>query len=802
MADRIKGITIEIDGDTTGLSKALKSVNSDLKAAQNGLNDVNKLLKLDPGNVELLRQKQEYLNDAIGSTEEKLQKEKEALEQMKSADGFDKNSEQAKALERQIVADEQALKSLQDQSKEFGSVGAQQFKLVGEKVQAVGEKMTSVGTTMTKNVTAPIVGVGALAIKSFKDVDAGMDIIVQKTGASGDALADMKAQLEDIATTIPVGFDEAGTAIGEVNTRFGVTGDELEQLSTQFLKFAQLNGTDVTNAVDSSQKALSAFGLSAKDAIPLLDTLNSVGQKTGVDMETLLSGLVSNSAAFNEMGLSIDQAAQFMGEMEVSGADASAVMSGLQKALKSATKDGVPLNQALSDLQNTIVNGTDSMDGLTAAYDMFGKSGAQIYEAVKNGTIDFQNLGTAAADTAGSVSDTFEGTLNPMDEWTTAMNAAKIAGADLGSAIQTSAAPVLQELVGILKEITAGFRALTPEEQQAIVKAAAVVAAAGPIIAVGGKLVGGISALIKIIPVLGGAMEAVGAVITGAAVPAIGSLIAAIAPVALVAAGVVAAVGALIVIGVTLYQNWDNVKAKLLAIWDALKTGVSERWNAMKQSITEAWTNVKESTSETWNNIKTKLSETWSNLKEKSSETWSNIKENASKNWEAMKSTMATVLDSIKKTASDKLDALKKKFTDIFDKVKETVHNAIERVKSIMNFQWSLPHLKLPHISISGGFSLMPPSAPRFSISWYRKAMQDGVLFTSPTVLQTPYGMKGFGDAGAEIVLGLDRLRELVGKSNTTINVYGAAGQSEEVLAQIIMQKLALMEQREAAGAL
>ena len=129
MADRIKGITIEIDGDTTGLSKALKGVNSDLKTAQSGLNDVNKLLKLDPGNVELLRQKQGYLNDAIGATEEKLQKEKEALEQMKNSDGFDKNSEQAKALERQIAADEQALKSLQDQSKEFGSVFKQEIRL-------------------------------------------------------------------------------------------------------------------------------------------------------------------------------------------------------------------------------------------------------------------------------------------------------------------------------------------------------------------------------------------------------------------------------------------------------------------------------------------------------------------------------------------------------------------------------------------------------------------------------------------------------------------------------------------------
>ena len=104
--DRIKGITIKIGGDTTELSRSLENVNRDLKNAQISLRDIDKLLKLDPTNVELLRQKQQYLNTAIDATKEKLAKEKEALEQLKNSEGFDKNSEQAKALERQITADE------------------------------------------------------------------------------------------------------------------------------------------------------------------------------------------------------------------------------------------------------------------------------------------------------------------------------------------------------------------------------------------------------------------------------------------------------------------------------------------------------------------------------------------------------------------------------------------------------------------------------------------------------------------------------------------------------------------------
>lgn len=684
MADRIKGITIAIDGDTTGLSKALKSVNSDLRTAQNGLRDVDKLLRLDPGNVDLLRQKQGYFNDAITATEEKLKTEREALEQMKNADGFDKNSEQAKALERQIIADEQALDSLKKQAKDFGSVASQQFKLAGDKVKEVGDKISGVGTAMSTHVTAPIVAVGAASLAAFKEVDAGMDIIVQKTGATGEAFESMRGIAENIATTLPVDFETVGTAIGEVNTRFGATGDQLEELSTQFVQFAELNGVDVTNSIDSAQKALSAFGLGAGEAGNLLDVLNATGQATGAGMDSLLNGLIQNGTAFQEMGLSIEQATVFMGQMETSGANSETVMNGLRKALKNAAEDGVPLNDALSQLQETILNGANGVDGLTAAYDMFGKSGDQIYAAVKNGTLDFNALSISVEGVGGSVQNTFNATKDPIDDFTTATNAAKIAGAELGGVIQTAAAPIIQQFAGFIQTLTDKFRALTPEQQQTIVKIGAVVAAIGPAILIIGKIV---SAVGTVISVLGTVVGVLGGPVT-------------------------IAIGAAVAAGVLLYKNWDTVKQKAQQLWDFLKR--------------------------------------------------------------------------------------------TFEGIKNTIGNAIDRIRGLFNFEWHFPQLKLPHFSISGSFSLSPPSVPHLNVDWYRKAYNNGVMFTQPTVLATPGGLKGFGDGnGAEVVLGLNKLRELAGGGVTNnITIYGAQGQSEEALANIVIDKITMLAQRQAVGAL
>lgn len=556
MANRIAGITIEIGGDTTKLNSALKGVDKQLSTTQRNLRDTDKLLKLDPGNVELLTQKQKGLNTAISST-------KKRLETLKQAQTDNLTTEEYNALQREIVATEQELANLEQQYKDFGRVGAQKAKVLGTKMKQVGDKMVGVGTKLSTYVTAPIVGIGVAAYAAFNAVDAGEDVIITKTGATGEALQGMSDIMKNLAKTIPTDFETAGEAVGEVNTRFGLQGQALENLSAKYIKFAKINGTDVTTAVDSTQKALAAFGLGADDAGDLLDRLTKASQDTGISVSTLTSGLVQNSAAFAEMGLSIDDAATFMGQMEVSGADSSAVMTGLSKALKNATKEGIPLDKALEDLQKSILEGKDGTDGLTYAYELFGTKGAQIYEAVKNGTLDFTNLGGAAENAGGKVESTFDATLDPADKFTVALNTLKVLGNDLAVIVLPFLNKAIEKVKDIVEKVTEKWNSLTDSQKETIIKIVGLVAAIGPLLIVGGKVTKGIGNMLELAPKLVTAFDAVKTFLTG--------------PV-----GIVAAIAAAVAAGVWLYKNWDKVKEVAEKVWAAVAGFVNDAWEKIK----------------------------------------------------------------------------------------------------------------------------------------------------------------------------------------------------------------------------
>ena len=530
MAGNVKGITIEFRGETTKLSSALRTIDKDTRSLDKELKGINNALKFNPTSVDLWRQKQTVLRDKIKETQDKLKLLKDEQARL-DAKGVDKNSKEYRNLQREIITTESKLKTFKAQLRETGNAKltalANQFKQVGDKVKAVGDKVKEVGKNLTTHLTGPLVALGGASVAAFKTVDEGLDIVVAKTGATGKALDDMKDSVKNLAHEIPTDFTTAGQAIGEVNTRFGLTGKELETLSGQFIKFAKLNNTDVITSVDQTQKALAAFGLSASDAGPLLDSLNVVGQQTGVQMGTLLQGLVQNATGFQELGLSAEQSAVLMGQMETSGANSETVMQGLRKALKNATEQGVPLDKALSDLQNTIVNGKGDVDGLTAAYDLFGKSGDQIYGAVKNGTLDFQKLSETTLNAGNSVTDTFNNTLSPTDQFTTAMNDLKTAGSELGSTLLESLVPAVQTLSDFIQMITDKWNSLSPGMQDAIVKIGLVLAVVGPLVAIIGTI---ISALGTVISVIGSVVSAIGMIFTpiGAVIAIIAAVIAAV----------------------------------------------------------------------------------------------------------------------------------------------------------------------------------------------------------------------------------------------------------------------------------
>lgn len=563
---KIQGITIEIGGDTTKLQTALKGVEGQLKDTQDALKDTQKLLKLDPGNVELLSQKQRQLTDAIEGTEKKLRILKDAAKdaEQQLADGS-MSQAQFDALQREIVDTEQQLKSLTGQMEEFGSVSAQQIAAAGGKVKEVGDKMTKAGETMTKYVTAPIVAVGAASVAAFNEVDEGLDILVKKTGAGGEALADMEERVKNLATSIPTDFRTAGEAVGEVNTRFGLMGDALEDTSKKFIEFAQLNDTTVSASIDSVQAAMAAFNVDAGKAGPILDMLNKAGQETGIDMSKLAGDLTANAAALQEMGFGINSATGFLANLNKNGLDASQVMTGLKTALKNATKDGKSMKDALAELTGKIRGAKSETKAMQIATELFGgKAAPAMVKAIREGRLSFDQLANTIEDWNGSVENTFEATLDPIDQFKTALNELKIVGMDLVSA----AAPMIKSVAEALKNLISGLRTawegLSPQMQETIIKLAGVAAAVGPVLVVGGKLVSGIGSLMQLAPQLVSGFQAV-----QGALSALWGVLAA-NPVGAVIAALVAIGAAL----VTLYNKCEWFRNAVDAVGRAIRDGV------------------------------------------------------------------------------------------------------------------------------------------------------------------------------------------------------------------------------------
>nr|DAL67816.1 MAG TPA: minor tail protein [Caudoviricetes sp.] len=560
------GLSFKADG-AVDFRKSLTDVNNAVNENRSAFKLAKSEWDSSTSSAEKLRATQEYLQNQTETYTQKVDRLTEILKAQESAEVRDEAaiSKTRQQLDNAKASLNNYKSGLEDVNEKLKS-GVATLEDYSKKVKDFSDSTGKIGSSLTKNVTAPIAAAGAGVMAAWAQVDEGMDIIVQKTGATGDALEEMQNSARNIAKTIPTDFEAAGTAVGEVNTRFHLTGEELEDLSAKFIKFAELNGTDVNSSIDSTQKVIEAFNLSAEDAGALLDTMNKVGQDTGISMDTLASSMVSNAAALKELGMSAADAATFLGQCETSGVDTSAVMAGLKKALVNASKEGKSMKNALSELQDTMVNAGSSSEAYNAAVELFGaKAGPALAEFCQSGKLNFDELGASLNDNLGSVDDTFEATLDPADQFKLTLNQLKDAGFDVGNALGPVLAECLQMVTPILKDIIAAWNSLSPGTQEMILKCLLLAAALGPVFSVISKVSGGISGVIdvgtKVAPVIAKAK-------TGFA--AFNAVLAA-NPIIIV----IAAVVALIAIFVTLYNKceWfrDGVNAVFGGIRDFIK---------------------------------------------------------------------------------------------------------------------------------------------------------------------------------------------------------------------------------------
>ena len=753
-----------------------------------------------------------------------------------------------------------------------GSSGGKSMSELGQSLQGVGGKMESAGKTLTATVTMPIVALGTAAVKTAADFDSQMSKVQAVSGASGADLQKLRDKAIEMGDKTKFSATEAAQGFQYMAMAGWKTGDMLDGISG-VMNLAAASGEDLGTTSDIVTNALTAFGLKAKDSGHFADILAAASSNANTDVKMMGETFKYCAPVAGALGFKAEDTAEAIGLLGNAGIQSSqagtslrSIMSKLTGDLEFATAKGEKftvatknadgsmrsLNEILADSREAFSHMSESEKAANAEA-VFGRNAMSGWLTLMNAAPeDINKVSGAIKDCDGSAKKMAE-TMNDNLQGDLIL---------LKSNLQTLAIsfgeiliPVLRDATGILRTVVQGFNSIPQPMKEVIVKVAAVAAAIGPLILVGGKLVKGIGNLLILGPKLVNAFTTIKTIagVLGGGLQALWGVLMA-NPIVLVIAAVAALVAGFIylwnhcegfrqfwinlwegiktavstawqaittglqtawqTISTTAQTVWNGIKEFFSGLWEGIKTVfstavtaietalstawttistvASTAWTAITSTLSKAWENIKTNASTTWDNIKTKIGTAWENIKAKTGTTLENLKSNVSTAWGNMKTNIGTAMDNIKSvcatawsniktnattamtnirtavstglsnvrsTASNILTSVRTTFTNVFNGIKSHVSGVVSWLKGIFNFSWSLPHIKLPHFSISGSFSLNPPSIPTFSVSWYKSAYDEAMIFQQPTV----FGANGFGDGnGSEVVVGDQHLIDLI----------------------------------------
>lgn len=667
---RIAGITIEIGADTSKVTKAFNDVNKSLRNTGNSLKDVDKLLKLKPGNMELLTQKQEYLTKAIDDTKKKLEVEEEALKKLKENSTTDEVTEEQKALAREIESTKADLENLTTEYKNFGTVSGQQIQAAGQHIQQTGQKMQEVGKGMITNVTTPIVAGFGAALKVTADFDSQMSQVGAITNATGDEMDTMRKKAREMGAKTKFSATEAGEAMQYMGMAGWKTGEIVDGLEG-IMNLAAASGEDLGTTSDIVTDALTAFGLQAKDSGHFADIMAAAATNANTDVSMMGETFKYAAPVAGALGYSAEDTAVAIGLMANAGIKGSQAgtalrtgMTNLVKPSKQAAeamdkynisvKDGNGKMYSLREMSEQLrqkLGGLDEAEQAAAVAAIFGKNAMSGWLAIINSSPQDVDKLTTSIDgckgTAENMATTMQDNLN--GQMTILMSQLQ----ELAISFGEIAMPVAREFVGILQNMVGWFNNLSPSTKEAIAKIAALAAAIGPVLLVGGKVVSGVGTVITVIGKLKGAIGLVGAAgKAGGLLGSIGSVITAAGP--LLAGGAV--VAGVVAGGVLIYKNWDTIKEKA----GQLATGIKTKWGEIKSKTSEVWNSVKTT-------VETKISEAATQVKTKAKEIGDNIK---------------TKFDNAKKNAVTAITNLGSEVKTKFEETKTNLTTAAENIAS------------------------------------------------------------------------------------------------------------------------
>lgn len=596
MANRIKGITVEIGGDTTKLSKALEGVNKNIKNTQSQLKDVEKLLKLDPKNTELLSQKQKLLADSISATKDKLATLKAAAEQANTAlANGDISQQQYDALQREIVETENELKRLEAEAKnansELAKIGeaGQVLRNAGDKISGAGEKLLP--------VTAGVTALGTAAVKTASDFDSAMSKVAAVSGATGDDLQALRDKAREMGAKTKFSASEAAEAMNYMAMAGWKTNDMLSGIDG-IMNLAAASGEDLATTSDIVTDALTAFGLTAQDSGHFADVLAAASSNANTNVSMLGESFKYCAPIAGALGFSCEDTAEALGLMAnagikstQSGTSMRSIMTALSGEVKFCSESFGEMEIATTNSDGSMRSLSDILADCRVAFDqmsesekastaqsLVGKNAMSGFLALMNAApADIEKLSGAIANCDGTSLQMAE---TMQDNLAGQLTILKSQLEELAISFGEILMPVIRDIITKIQGFVDKLNALDPATKQTIIKIGLMAAALGPLFIVIGKTISSIGSMMtfisKIPTMIAGAKTAfstLGAAIGGISAPVV---------------AVVAVIATLVAAFVHLWNTNENFKNSILSIWEQIKStferltsGIVDRINAL-----------------------------------------------------------------------------------------------------------------------------------------------------------------------------------------------------------------------------
>ena len=706
MAGRIQGIEVEISGSTTKLQTALKGVNTEIRNTQSQLKDVEKLLKLDPGNTELLAQKHRLLGQAVTETKEKLETLKTAAAQ---ADEALKNGtitqEQYDGLQREIAETEAKLKSLEEQANQ-SATALQKIAADGEKLKTMGDNVTDVGKKFLP-VTGAVTALGTAAVKTAADFDSGMSRVSAISGATGGDLDALREKAREMGSKTKFSASEAASAM-EYMAMAGWKREDMLGGIEGVMNLAAASGEDLATTSDIVTDALTAFGLSASDSGHFADILAAASSNANTNVSMMGETFKYCAPIAGALGFSAEDTAEAIGLMANAGIKSSQAGTALRTIMNNLSGDVTICGSAIGEVTVATTNADGSMRDLSdiladcrtafaglsesekanAAESLVGKNAMSGFLALMNaGEGDINKLSTAiancdgkSAEMAATMQDNLEGQLTIL----------KSQLEELAISFGELLMPAIRQIVTWIQGFVDKLNSMDEGTRKVVITIALLAAAIGPVLIVIGKVMSAVGTIMTIVPKLAGVINTVKTAFAALNTTMLAN------PIVLIIAAIAALVAAFIYLWNTnekfrqfWIDLWENIKEIAIACWEAISKFLSEAWEAIKSTASTVWNGIKDFFSGLWDGIKEIFTTVVNAISSFLQTAWTTIQTVASTVWNAISAFFSTIWNGIKTTISTVVTAIQTFLTTAWNTIKTVITTVLTALQTAVTTIWN-----------------------------------------------------------------------------------------------------------------